>query len=125
MLSDLLTQCVEMTHQLVKTKQKANINIRVGSDFHYQLCSQAEEAFATGRKVSPSQRKRNNIRRSEFEKKRLDEKMYDEEVKVEAKEDSETKVGTRDIDVQTDPEANVERKILVLRRTLSPWKVLE
>ena len=51
--------------------------------------------------------------------------MYDEEVKVEAKEDSETKVGTRDIDVQTDPEANVERKILVLRQTLSPWKVLE
>jgi hypothetical protein len=107
-LSDLLSQCVEMTHQLIKTKQRATIDIRIGSDFKYQFCNQEDEGFEQKKKLSPSQRKRNFLRKSEFEHLKQVEKTSDA-IKVEANS-LEAKVFTIDSEAQTDPAEAIIKK---------------
>ena len=118
--SDLLSQCVEMTHQLVKTKQKATINIKIGIEFQFQFCNQEDEEFPVRKRLSPSQRKRNWNRRSEFEEKRKVENS--DVIKLEAEDCAEEKVKTKDAEAQT---ASEERIGKTDRETQTNLKTLE
>ena len=85
--SELLSQCLDITKQLVSLNQKASINIRLGSDFVFSFNNQE---IVNERKKSPSQIKRNfernetfkNMKKETFETKNLEEKSE--------KKDSET-----------------------------------
>ena len=85
--SELLSQCLDITKQLVSLNQKASINIRLGSDFVFSFNNQE---IINDRKKSPSQIKRNfernetfkNMKKETFETKNLEEKSE--------KKDSET-----------------------------------
>ena len=85
--SELLSQCLDITKQLVSLNQKASINIRLGSDFVFSFNNQE---IINDRKKSPSQIKRNfernetfkNTKKETFETKNLEEKSE--------KKDSET-----------------------------------
>ena len=87
MPSELLSQCLDITKQLVSLNQKASINIRLGSDFVFSFNNQE---IVNERKKSPSQIKRNfernetfkNMKKETFETKNLEEKSE--------KKDSET-----------------------------------
>ena len=86
--SELLSQLLDITKQLVSLNQKASINIRLGSDFVFSFNNQE---IINDRKKSPSQIKRNfernetfkNMKKETFETKNLEEKSE--------KKDSETK----------------------------------
>ena len=85
--SELLSQLLDITKQLVSLNQKASINIRLGSDFVFSFNNQE---IINDRKKSPSQIKRNfernetfkNMKKETFETKNLEEKSE--------KKDSET-----------------------------------
>ena len=51
MTSELLSQCMAMTQELIKTKQKATINIRVGNKFYFEFSNQEIEAFENRKKL--------------------------------------------------------------------------
>ena len=85
--SELLSQLLDITKQLVSLNQKASINIRLGSDFVFSFNNQE---INSEKKKSPSQMKRNfernetfkNMKKETFETKNLEEKSE--------KKDSET-----------------------------------
>ena len=104
-LSVLLSQCVDLTHQLIKTKM---IDIRIGSEFKFHFCSQEDEIFAR-KKLSPSQRKRNSLRMSEFEHLKQDERTSDDGIKMEI-DNQEGIVNKKDSEAQTDPEEAIGKK---------------
>ena len=118
-LSDLLSQCVDMTHQLIKTKQRATIDIRIGSEFKFQFSSQEDEAFANKKKLSPSQRKRNSIRKSEFEHLKRVERTSDDGIKMEI-DNLEEIVQMKDSETQTDHEEVVDKKDIEVQTTCVP-----
>ena len=61
---ELLSQCLDVTKQLIALDKKATINIRIGNDFVFSFNNQ--ETFDE-RKKSPSQIKRNFLRKAAFE----------------------------------------------------------
>ena len=107
-LSTLLSQCLEITQQLIKNKQSATINIRVGEDFIYHFSNQ-ESSIIHKKKFSPSQRKRNEERKQKFEQKRVNDEKSDI-IKVEKEVDEEQKVSIKNSAVQTDLEDIIEKK---------------
>ena len=107
-LSVLLSQCVDLTHQLIKTKQRATIDIRIGSEFKFHFRSQEDEIFAR-KKLSPSQRKRNSLRMSEFEHLKQDERTSDDGIKMEIN-NQEGIVNKKDSEAQTDLEEAIGKK---------------
>jgi hypothetical protein len=54
--NSLLSQCVEMTHQLIRNKQMATINIRIGRNFYFEFSNQENEAFSQEKKLFPSEK---------------------------------------------------------------------
>ena len=60
--SELLSQCLEITKQLIALNQKAAINIRIGNEFEFSFNNQEMGE----RKKSPSQVKRNLERNAIF-----------------------------------------------------------
>ena len=76
--SELLSQCLEITKQMINLNQKASINIRLGSDFVFSFNNQE---INSEKKKSPSQMKRNfernetfkNMKKETFETKNLEE----------------------------------------------------
>ena len=65
---ELLSQCLEITKQLISLDQKAAINIKIGNEFVFSFSNQ--ETF-NERKKSPSQTKRNFERKATFENMKL------------------------------------------------------
>ena len=61
---ELLSQCLDVTKQLIALDKKAAINIRIGNEFVFSFNNQ--ETFSE-RKKSPSQTKRNLLRKAAFE----------------------------------------------------------
>ena len=61
---ELLSQCLDVTKQLIALDKKAAINIRIGNDFVFSFNNQ--ETFDE-KKKSPSQIKRNFLRKAAFE----------------------------------------------------------
>ena len=60
--SELLSQCLDLTKQLISLNQKAAINIKIGSDFNFSFNNQE----ISERKKSLSQLKRNLERNKIF-----------------------------------------------------------
>ena len=118
-LSELLSQCVDMTHQLIKTKQRATIDIRIGNEFKFQFCNQEDEAFVHKKKLSPSQRKRNSLRKSEFDNQKRVEKTSDDEIKME-NDNLEEIVKTKDSETQTNPEEVIDKKDIEVQTNCVP-----
>ena len=88
---ELLSQCLEITKQLITLNQKAAINIRIGSDFVFSFNNQE----TSERKKSPSQIKRNLERNEIFQNTK--------KVKLERDENTlEKKIETKDSESQTD-----------------------
>ena len=107
-LSDLLSQSVDMTLELIKTKQRATIDIRIGSEFKFHFCSQEDEIFAR-KKLSLSQRKRDSLRKSEFEHLKQVERTNDDGIKMEI-DNQEGIVNKKDSEAQTDTEEAIGKK---------------
>ena len=89
--SELLSQCLEITKQLIALNQKAAINIRIGSDFVFSFNNQE----TSERKKSPSQIKR-NLERNEIFQNTKKEKLERDENTL------EKKIETKDSESQTD-----------------------
>ena len=66
----ILAQCLDMTTLVIKTKQKAIINIRIGSDFNFEFNNMEQNVFQPKKRQSPSQAKRNFERKVKFEQQR-------------------------------------------------------
>ena len=88
---ELLSQCLEITKQLITLNQKAAINIRIGSDFVFSFNNQE----TSERKKSPSQIKR-NLERNEIFQNTKKEKLERDENTL------EKKIETKDSESQTD-----------------------
>ena len=88
---ELLSQCLEITKQLITLNQKAAINIRIGSDFVFSFNNQE----TSERKKSPSQIKR-NLERNEIFQSTKKEKLERDENTL------EKKIETKDSESQTD-----------------------
>ena len=63
----MLAQCLDMRTLMIKTKQKAIINIRIGSDFNFQFNNMEQTVFQPKKRQSPFQVKRNFKRKVNFE----------------------------------------------------------
>ena len=101
--SDLLVQCLEMTNQLMKTRMKATIDIKIGNDFNYHFSNQEDNAFLQRKKLSPSQKKRNFDRKVHYEEqKTLETKIND--IKI------EPKALSKESQTQTEMEELIEKK---------------
>ena len=66
----MLAQCLDMRTLMIKTKQKAIINIRIGSDFNFQFNNMEQTVFEPKKKQLPNQVKRNFERKVKFEQQR-------------------------------------------------------
>ena len=88
---ELLSQCLEITKQLITLNQKAAINIRIGSDIVFSFNNQE----TSERKKSPSQIKR-NLERNEIFQNTKKEKLERDENTL------EKKIETKDSESQTD-----------------------
>ena len=88
---ELLSQCLDITKQLITLNQKAAINIRIGSDFVFSFNNQE----TSERKKSPSQIKR-NLERNEIFQNTKKEKLERDENTL------EKKIETKDSESQTD-----------------------
>ena len=66
----MLAQCLDMRTLMIKTKQKAIINIRIGSDFNFQFNNMEQIVFEPKKKQLPNQVKRNFERKVKFEQQR-------------------------------------------------------
>ena len=90
--SELLSQCLDITKQLITLNQKAVINIKIGSEFIYSFNNQDTNEM---KKKSPSQMKRNLERNEMFKN------MKKETLETNAK-DLEKNKETKDSESQTD-----------------------
>ena len=70
-MNALLVQCLDIIKQLISSKQKATIDIKIGSDFSFEFCNKDETSPLETRKQSPSQRRRNYERKKIFENNRI------------------------------------------------------
>ena len=75
--SALLSQCMEMTKELIMAKQKVSINIRVGSEFCFEFCNMEKQSLDVKKKLTPSQMKRNLLTRHKFDQKKTDDTKGD------------------------------------------------
>ena len=66
-MSLLLTQCLDMTKQLMKPNQQVTISIMIGSDFKFEFSNQDQSVIEQKKKQSPSKRRRNVQRKEDYD----------------------------------------------------------
>ena len=91
--SELLSQCLDITKQLISLNQKAAINIRIGSEFSFNFNNQDHET--SEKKKSPSQIKR-NLERNEIFKNMKRETLETKETLETNKKTLEKKIETKE-----------------------------
>ena len=100
--SEQLSQCLDLTKQLISLNQKAAINIKIGTDFIFSFNNQE----ISERKKSPSQLKRNLERKEIFKntkKETLEKNAKDLEKQTETKDsESQTDILTTTTGTNTD-----------------------
>ena len=60
----MLSQCIDVVHNLTRLNQYASISVRIGQDFDFSFTNQD---LIAARKLSPSQQHRNRIRRMNYQ----------------------------------------------------------
>ena len=70
--SDVLAMCLRLTNSLLEANKTAYINVRIGEDFNFTFNNQERNPLTWKRK-SPSQARRDELRLSQFQKKKYEE----------------------------------------------------
>ena len=100
---ELLSQCLDLTKQLISLDQKAAINVRIGNEFVFSFSNQET---LSERKKSPSQIKRNLERKATFENMKKEnirtEKTETNALAATAMPTLDKKVKTRDTETEID-----------------------
>ena len=71
--SDLLAMCVSLTNSVLEAKKTAYINVRIGDNFNFTFNNQERKPLTWKKKKSPSQARRDELRLSQFQKKKAEE----------------------------------------------------
>ena len=119
----LLSQCLDITKQLISAKQRATINIRIGSEFNFSFCNKEEPVSAQKKRTSPSQKKRSHDRHENyrhkkdtaFEKKIDVENCMDEEVAIQNSEEInevEMKIEKKDLEAETKSDDSFDKETI-------------
>ena len=88
----VLAQYLEITALVIKMEQRATINISIGNNIKFEFCNKDGTMASTKRKVSPSQMKRNQERKLNYDRKKmletadLNENEINDDVLVDAKD---------------------------------------
>ena len=100
---ELLSQCLDITKQLISLDQKAAINIKIGNEFVFSFSNQET---LSERKKSPSQIKRNLERKATFENMKKEniqnEKTETNALAATAMPTLDKKVKIRDTEIEID-----------------------
>ena len=100
--SELLSQCLDITKQLITLNQKAAINIRIGNEFEFSFNNQE----MSERKKSPSQVKRNLERNAIF--KNMKKEKLETSPKTFAKKPETKDSETQTVILSTTTETNTD-----------------
>ena len=71
--SNFLAMCINLTNIVLEAKNTVYINVRIGSNFNFTFNNQERNPLPWKKRKSPSQSRRDELRLSQFQKKKSDE----------------------------------------------------
>ena len=97
----LLDKCLNLVHGIIGLNQRLNVNVKIGDNFNFEFCNMEKGNINSLRKISPSQQRRNHLRKLNFEQNKLIElRRQDKLDLVKLKEEDETQVVEKEIQVK-------------------------
>ena len=97
---ELLTKCTSMVHCLLNMKENFSVSIAVGDQFNFNFTNCDTNHSNLSRRISPSQRRRNQQRKFKFEQEKINMEIL--------REDSGELISKSDVETQTEEAQTIE-----------------